>query len=266
MCACVRVRVCVCVRACVCACCACVCVCVLCVCVCACVCVCVCGDTERCAWAHLLVGEAQAAKGLVAVRKLCLVVPSRHLRDRPLLVANVVVLPFGHPHRLAHLLIALAQHVEDVVVALALEVVADSGLLEQVHRRESAEDVTVWPELNVKVLAEARRVVVADSLGVAKALHDGVGHHQTRRDLVRHALSLALRHLTIRNMKIAAVHTRTLIRTFRGASAKAHLGDVCEANLHRLGLAGTRLARDEDRLRVRVAHHRIEPASDAAHA
>lgn len=40
-------------------------------------------------------------------------------------------------------------------------------------------------------------------------------------------------------------------------SARAHLRNEGEANLHRLRLAGTRFARDEDRLRAIVTHHRV---------
>mmetsp|Transcript_4924 Transcript_4924/g.15743 ORF Transcript_4924/g.15743 Transcript_4924/m.15743 type:complete len:277 (-) Transcript_4924:377-1207(-) len=167
-----------------------------------------------------LLGEANLEQRLVHVLELSRVVPSRHLRDGALLVADLVVLPLCQPERLAHRRGRLGEHVEDVVVSLALEVDGDTRLLEQVGRREGANDDAIRRKLHVKVLAEAGRVVVAHRLGVAERLHDGVCLHQPRRDLVRDSLALLGR----------------------------HLADVREGNLHRLGLAGARLARDENRL------------------
>jgi hypothetical protein len=55
--------------------------------------------------------------------------------------------------------------------------------------------VAVVPELDVKVLAETRRVVVADGLGVAHPLHHRVRHHEARRNLVGDALAPGHGHL-----------------------------------------------------------------------
>ena len=67
-------------------------------------------------------------------------------------------------------------------------------------------------------------------LGVADALHDGVGRHEPRGGRVGLVALLAV-----------------LLRR--------DLSDVREGNLHRLGLAGARFARDQDGLRELVAVH-----------
>ena len=72
---------------------------------------------RRCA--SCLLGEANLEQRLVHVLELSRVVPSRHLRDGALLVADLVVLPLCQPERLAHRRGRLGEHVEDVVVSLA---------------------------------------------------------------------------------------------------------------------------------------------------
>ena len=74
--------------------------------------------------------------------------------------------------------------VQDVVVALSAHVLSDARLLQQIGGGESAENLPLFVELDVEVLAEARGVVVTHGLGVADGLHDWVGLHQPRRGRV----------------------------------------------------------------------------------
>ena len=92
----------------------------------------------------------------------------------------------------------------------------DSRLFEQVLRVARRVDLSARVEEDLNVLAEARRVVVAHRLGVAERLEDRIRLQNALLDL--------------------------------GGRAGG-FGQVLEALLGRLGLAGARLARDDDGLR-----------------
>jgi len=88
---------------------------------------------------------------------------------------------------------------------------------------DAAHDRARAVELDLRPLAEARAVVVARRLGVAERLHHGVGRE----------------HLLLQRLLLLAVG-RVLLR------AAGHVGQELQHQLHRLGLAGARLARDDD--------------------
>ena len=68
---------------------------------------------------RLLLGEAQLDQRLVHVGKLLLVVPRGHLGHSALLVTDLVVLPLAYFEWSLDGAGRLAEHLEDVVVALA---------------------------------------------------------------------------------------------------------------------------------------------------
>eukprot|EP00966_Prymnesium_polylepis_P109284 2529696-Prymnesium_polylepis.2 len=150
------------------------------------------------------------------------VVLGRARHSAALLAEDRVVLPRARqPPRRTHHARRLQQHVEHVVVALAARVRLDTWLLQQVHRRERAENAAaVRVDLDVKVLPKARAVVVAHRRRVAERLHHRVALHQPRREAARLAAP-------------AVVADRREER---------------QADLHRLRLARARLARDHHRL------------------
>ena len=84
--------------------------------------------------------EQHNAIHLVTVSKLGLVIPSGYFCNGTLLVENVVILPLCDPALIADRPRRFRKHVEYMVVTLALEVLTNARLLEQVHRRERTKD------------------------------------------------------------------------------------------------------------------------------
>mmetsp|Transcript_3938 Transcript_3938/g.11668 ORF Transcript_3938/g.11668 Transcript_3938/m.11668 type:complete len:737 (+) Transcript_3938:1590-3800(+) len=124
----------------------------------------------------------------------------------------------------------LGNGVEHVVVLLAGQLRRDARLFEEVRLHEGALHAPRRGELQRQELAEARRVVVPDRLGAAKALHDGVG------------------------LQDALMQVR---------ARAAHLGEVLEEDLCGLRLARARLAGNDDGLAHRVLQHaRVRRSSD----
>ena len=76
-------------------------------------------------------------------------------RDGAGLRTDVVLFPILRVNRVADRLIGFADHVEDMVVALALHVLGDARLLEKVGRGEGTEDGAFVIELDVEMLAKA---------------------------------------------------------------------------------------------------------------
>ena len=68
-----------------------------------------------------------------------------------------------------------------MVIPLAVLLVHDPRLFEQVLRNLAVDDLVRAAEVQVHVLAEPRGVVVPHGLGVAKRLHDRAGVEQQLR-------------------------------------------------------------------------------------
>ena len=135
----------------------------------------------------------------------------------------LVVARVRQPELAALLACQTGEHaVEDVIVALLLGLRDEARLLEQVLLDLGALDDALLVEVDVDVLAEAARVVVAYRLGVAERLEDRIG----------------LEYLLLDPVVLAADGRQEL-----------------EYELGALGLAGARLARDDHALVVLVAAH-----------
>jgi hypothetical protein len=77
---------------------------------------------------------------------------------------------------------ALAHLIKDVVAALHRPLANDAPLLEEVRLHARADDVALAVE-NAEELAEARRVVVHQRLGVAERLEEGVARQDALLDV-----------------------------------------------------------------------------------
>mmetsp|Transcript_20920 Transcript_20920/g.50792 ORF Transcript_20920/g.50792 Transcript_20920/m.50792 type:complete len:315 (+) Transcript_20920:1479-2423(+) len=159
----------------------------------------------------------QRADGVLeAVRGL---VPNRHLRA----LLRVAEPLGGHQAQLrCHLWVqpALGRRdlVEDVKVALPILLPDDARLLQEVRVDLGAAQGVLLVKVDVDVLAESRRVVISQRLGVAKRLEDWV----------------ALQHPSLR----VGRHGRVV----------RDGGEVLHHELCALRLAGPRVARDQDGL------------------
>ena len=151
---------------------------------------------------------------------------------------------------------AAEQRVEDVVVALARPLRHHSRLLEQVGADGAADDGAVAREVRLHEFAEARRVVVAQRARVAERLEQRVRLQQLplqhpARAVGAAAARRARRHLP-RGGRVGEAPWARWRRWRRSRAARSGAHEVLEEALGRLGLAGARLARDEDRLVVAV--------------
>ena len=110
---------------------------------------------------------------------------STHLRrprliDHPKVVTRLALCERGGGNEL----------IEDVVRALLLGVgVGNAGLLEKEGVNLRRDDRMALRKLEGDILAEARRVVVALGLGVAKRLEQRVRLHDARREAARRVLA-----------------------------------------------------------------------------
>src|SRR3989338_3856617 len=117
---------------------------------------------------------------------------------------------------------AVQEVVERVEVTLADELAGHTGLFQQVVADLSAARFAIAVEVDLKVLAKARAVVVAQRLRVTERLEQRVG----LKDNVLHVLDAA----------------------FDLVAAAGHLGDKLHDELRRLRLAGSRLTGNDDAL------------------
>jgi len=117
--------------------------------------------------------------------------------------------------------------VKDVVVAVPLGVHDDAGRLEEVGLDRGAEDGALLRDVDLRELAEARRVAVEVGLGVPKRLEQRVGHHEERAEL----------HRRLGHARLGEV--------------LGHVREVLQHQLARLRLARAGGARDDDGLRAR---------------
>eukprot|EP00966_Prymnesium_polylepis_P267307 6175137-Prymnesium_polylepis.1 len=143
--------------------------------------------------------------------------------------------------RRAQRLGSFAQQVEGVIVALERRVDADAWLLQEVDVRGRPEQDTRHAQLQLKVLAESGRVIVAHGARVAERLHHRARPHEPRANAV--------------------------VGVRRGARRARDRGDVRQADLHRLRLACAALAADEDRVCGRpfcIVDTRVPPADECA--
>jgi len=127
----------------------------------------------------LLGAEAQLVKHLQQLLKHLLVVQALHrgaarLRRVPVVLRPTQRVPLpqvgGHAGQ--------RDEVKDVVVALLGRLEHDAALLQQVVDDLAAADLRPAVEVHLHPLAEPRRVVVPQRLGVAERLQDGVGGEQ----------------------------------------------------------------------------------------
>ena len=165
----------------------------------------------------LLVGEPHLEQRVDGLLVLGSVVDAIDGGDAALVEVGERLGPVRHAKGLSA---AAAQLVEDVVVALSLGLEVDARLLEQVLPRRGAEDIAAGRDADLDKLAEAARVVVAARLCVAKGLKHRVGLQNP-----------------IGEVGDAAASTRAV-------------GEVAHQVLVGLGLARTRLAAHDERLRL----------------
>jgi len=116
--------------------------------------------------------------------------------------------------------------VEDVEGSLALALVNDSGLLEQVDLETGSGDETRSVELESDEFTETRRVVVLVGLGVTESLEHGIEFHQ----------------LVLEGSLLSSATT-------------SDVGDVLNDLLGVFSLTSTRLSSNEERLVLAVVQH-----------
>mmetsp|Transcript_46401 Transcript_46401/g.145182 ORF Transcript_46401/g.145182 Transcript_46401/m.145182 type:complete len:241 (+) Transcript_46401:936-1658(+) len=139
------------------------------------------------------------------------------------------------------------EHVKDVEGAFPRVEVRNARLLEEEGVDPAAEHLAAEVDLQLHVLAEARRVVVALGLRVAEGLEHGVGLEQARAHAERRRALL-----------------RLVRAEERGAAARgvvhgdARIGHEAHDLLRRLRLAGAALARHEHALRRRLLQQVLE--------